>query len=478
MKSTVEALEGHKVKLSITIEEAEFEPAVDAAWKTLAKEVRIPGFRPGKVPRKVLEARIEPSYARAEAIQQALPEFYVQAVRDHDVDVIDQPSIDITDGEESGDISFDATVAVRPEIELIGYQGLAVTIPSPQPSDDDIADQIDRFRGQYAEIVAVERPTATGDLAVIDIVGSQGGEELERLSASDFTYEVGSGSVLAELDDQLRGLKAGDSATFDAQVPAQPNEDDEPDADDGDEPAEPKMESASFRVELKEVKERVLPDLDDVWIADATEFDTVDEFRDDMIERVTHQRREQSTAAATARIGDALAELVEVELPESLVGGEVRARLENLVGRLQQQGIDLATYLEITKTPADQFMSGIRDDAERAIKVDLAFRSIVRAEGLLPTDEELDEEIVHLAGHYDLPADQVRQQLESADQISAVRSDLGRRNVLRWLVDTIELTDDSGRTVTRAELDLEEHVHDEDDDEHHDHDDHDGHDHD
>lgn len=484
MESVVEALEGNKVKLNVTISVAEFEPAIDAAWKTIAKEVRIPGFRPGRVPRKVLEARIEPGYARSEALQQAVPDFYVRAVREHDVDVIDQPTFDITAGEEDGDVTFEATVLVRPEIELTGYQGLSVEVPNPEPTDDDIADHIDRFRGQYAEVVTVDRPAAAGDLVVIDIAGTQDGEPVDRLTASDFTYEVGSGSVLAELDDHLRGLKAGEVATFDAQVPSAtpaPADDDDDDEDAADD-AEPSTEPASFRVEVKEVRERVLPDLDDEWVADATEFDTVDAFRDDVIERVTADRKQRATMVATSRIGDALAELVADELPEPLVGGEVRARLESLIMRLQQQGIDLATYLEVTGTSSEDFMSGIRGDAERAIKVDLAFRAIVRNEGLAPNDDELEAEIVHLAGHYGLDVDTVRAELESNDQISAVRSDLGRRNALRWLADTIDLKDESGRPVTRAMLDLEEHVHDEHEHDHdhdgHDHDDHDDHDHD
>ncbi|HNI36163.1 MAG TPA: trigger factor family protein, partial [Microthrixaceae bacterium] len=144
MKSSIEPVEGNKVKISVTIEAEEFEPSIDAAWKAIAKEVRIPGFRPGKVPRKVLEARVEPAYARSEAIQKAVPEFYFKAVREHDVDAIAQPELDITGGEESGDVEFDAVVEVRPEIEIAGYQGLSVTIPSPHAVDQDIADQIDR----------------------------------------------------------------------------------------------------------------------------------------------------------------------------------------------------------------------------------------------------------------------------------------------------------------------------------------------
>ena len=214
MKSSIEPVEGNKVKISVTIDADEFEPSIAAAWKSIAKEVRVPGFRPGKVPRKVLETRVEPAYARSEAIQKAVPEFYYQAVRENDVDAIAQPELDITSGEDDGDVSFDAIVEVRPEIDLVGYQGLSITIPSPHPADDDIADQVDRLRGQYGELVEVSRPAASGDFVTIDIEGAQDGEPVDGLTADDYSYEVGSGTIVPELDDHLRGLKVDDTAAF------------------------------------------------------------------------------------------------------------------------------------------------------------------------------------------------------------------------------------------------------------------------
>ena len=315
MKSSIEPLEGNKVKLSVTIEAEEFEPSIDAAWKAIAREVRVPGFRAGKVPRKVIEARVEPAYARSEALQKAVPEFYFKAVRELDVDAIAQPEIDITAGEDEGDISFDATVEVRPEIELTGYQGLSITIPSPHPTDTDVADQIDRLRGQYGELVEVTRPAASGDFVTIDIEGSQDGEPVDGLTADDYSYEVGSGSIVPELDEQLRGLKAGESVTFVADHP---------------QPDEPQI---SFSVTVKEIKEKVLPELSDEWVAEATEFATIHEFRDDIIERLTKVRKAQASMAVQSKLGEELAELVEAEVPEALLGQEMRARLENLVGR-------------------------------------------------------------------------------------------------------------------------------------------------
>ena len=460
MKSSIEPLEGNKVKLSVTIDAEEFEPAIDAAWKAIAKEVKVPGFRVGKVPRKVLESRIEPEYARSEALRESLPDFYVKAVREHDADVIAQPSIDITAGEESGDITFEATVEVRPEIEVIGYHGIEIAIPSPHPTDDDIADQVDRFRNQYSELVVVERPAATGDIVTIDITGSQDGESVEGLTAEGYAYEVGAGNIVPELDEQLVGAAAGDTLEFDA---------DHPDPDEEG--------RVDFTVTVVEVKEKVLPELDDVWVADATEFTTVDEFRDDIIDRLGKVRRRQASMAVQARLGDALAALVTDEVPEVLVGAEMRGRLENLMMRLQQQGLDLETYLQVTGTDPQAFTADLRNDADTAIKVDLALRAIVRAEDLAASDEDLDAEIAKMARGVGMEPEAARAELELHDQISGVRSEVGRRNALRWLTDIVNIVDEAGKPVNRADLDLD----DEEEDLDHDHDghdhDHEGHDH-
>jgi len=457
VESVVEPLEGNKVKLSVTVESGEFESAIDRAWKVIAKEVKVPGFRAGKVPRKVLESRIEPGYARSEALQQALPDYYVQAVREHSVDVIAQPKIDITAGEDEGDVSFDAVVEVRPEITLDGYQDLTIEIPSPHPSDDDIADQLDRIRGQYGEIVAVERAADTGDYVSIDITGSdEDGEPIDGLTADDYLYEVGAGTVVPELDAELVGMEAGEVATFDADHP-------DPDED----------TQVHFEVEVKEVKERLLPDLDDDWVAEATEFETVDQLRDDVITRSTASRRAQAAAALQSRLGDKLAELVTEEIPDALIGAEMRARLDDMIHRLSHQGITLEQYLSFTGTEPAKFTEDLRETATASTKVDLALRAIATAEDLAPSDEEFEQELEQLAAGNDIDVEALREQLDRNDQLVPIRSDLASRNALRWLTDHVNVVDESGLPVKREDLespDLEDETGDEHDHDHSDHD--------
>ena len=450
MKSVVEPLEGNKVRLSITVESAEFESAIDLAWKAIAKEVRIPGFRAGKVPRKVLEARIEPGYARSEALQQALPGYYLEAVKEHQVDVIAQPEIDITAGEDTGDVTFDAIVEVRPEVTIVGYEDLTVEVPSPHATDEDIDLHIDRIRGSYGEIVTVERAAASGDYVSIDIVGTVDGEEVDGLTVEDYLYEVGAGNVVPELDEALEGALAGDTREFDADHP-DPSEEGK----------------VHFDVTVREVKERLLPDLDDDWVADATEFSTVAELRDDVAERAGNMRRAQASMALQANLGTQLAELVIDEIPDALIGAEMRARLEDLVRRLSQQGISLEQYLAVTGTPPEKFSADLRETAESAAKVDLALRAIAAREGLIPDDDELEEEIARLAAGVGVDADALRTGLESNDNIGSVRSDLGNRNALRWLTARVNVVDQDGRPVNPDDLELPlDHDHDHD----HDHD--------
>ena len=456
MKSTIEPAEGYKVKLSVVVEESELDPALANAWRQIGREISIPGFRSGKVPRKVLEQRVEPGYARAEAIREAVPTFYLDALREHDVDVIAQPEIDITAGEDSGNITFDATVEIRPEVTVTGYESITVTVPSPHPSDDDIADQIDRLRGNYGEMVEVERPAATGDYVTIDISGTRDGEELDGLVAEDYSYEVGSSSIVPALDDQLRGLKPGETVEFESPHP-------DPD----------ETEPVTFSVTVHGIKERALPELSDEWVAEATEFATVDELRDDVIKRLSGVRRAQASMAVQSKIGEAIAELVTDEVPESLAGVEMRARLEDLVTRLASQGIGIEQYLQVTGTEPQAFTDDLRETALQACKVDLALRAIAVAESLTPADEDLAEEFERIGAQVDLDAEQVRQRLIENDQMLAVRADIGNRAALRWLTERVQILDESGTPVNRDELDLTP----EEDDDHEGHD-HEGHDHD
>ncbi|MCY3851042.1 MAG: trigger factor [Acidimicrobiaceae bacterium] len=428
--SSIEFLDDNKVKLTVEVDEREFDSAVDAAFKRIAEQVRIPGFRPGRVPRRILEVQLGHEYGRAEALREALPGYYQRAVVQHDVDVIDSPDIEILEGRQEGAVVFDATVEIRPVIEVAGYNGLRIEVPDPEPSDDDIDSEIDRLRAEHAEFRTVERPAQDGDQVNIDIVGSHGGEEVPGLSANDYDYEVGTGAVVAEIDENLRGAGAGDVVEFEAGHPDPESE-----------------EPLHFEISVLAVKEAVLPDLDDAWAAQATEFETLDELRADVGERLASMKLSMARRAADAKIADALAALVTQEIPEVMVADEVDGRLHEVFGNLRQSGIDPGEYLEQTGQDMDELRAGLSGTAENAVKVDLALRAIAEAEGLNPDDDQLAETIGEMADRMGADGAEHMDRLRELGQLPSLRADLAKSKALEWLLDNVELVDEAGVAV-------------------------------
>lgn len=435
MKSTVEALEGNKVKLSVEIDEQEFESAVDAAFKKIAREVRIPGFRPGKAPRRVLESHIGAGAGRAQALNDALPEYYSDAVVANEVDVIAPPEIEITDGQESGVIKFDAIVEVRPVITVSGYADMAVEIPAPTPSDDEIDAQLDRFRNQYGDLEVVERAADSGDFVTVDIEGSQNDEVLEGLVASAYLYEVGSAGIVPELDEQLVGAAAGDTRSFDA---PHPNGDEE--------------DPLHFEVTVTEVKAKVLPELNDEFAAQASEFETMAAWRDDLVTRMTEVRKAQSQMMVREKIGEALAELVTDELPEPLIAAEMNERLQDMAMRLQAQGLSLEQWLQFSGTDTEQFLDDLKTTADRSARVDLALRAIALAESIEVLEEDLDLEFEAVAARVQQGSDVVRTQLTEAGHLPALKTDISKRKALDWLTESVRISDEAGNSIVFADL--------------------------
>ncbi|MET0728312.1 MAG: trigger factor [Acidimicrobiales bacterium] len=437
MRSTVAPLEGNKVKLSVEVEAGEFEKAVNAAFKKIAKEVRLPGFRPGKAPRKVLEARFGTQAGREQALQDALPEYYSAAVIEHDVDVIAPPEIDITGGQESGDIAFDAIVEVRPAIEVPGYGGLQVTIERPVVDEEALAQQIDRMREMDSTFETVDRGVEDGDTVTIDVTGTLGGEIQSGLTADDYSYTVGSGAITPEVDEHLVGAKAGETLTFDATHP------------DSDEERQ-----LRFEVVVREVKQKVLPDLTDEWASEASEFETVAELRASLADRMVRVRKVQAEMSLREKVGEALAELVTDEIPEPMVNQEMQDRLQDLALRLQAQGMKLDQYLAMTGADPETFSQELRDTATNGVKVDLALRAVAEAEAIECTDDDLDEELDGVAARVGQTADEVRERFERVGQLSAVRSDIKKRKALEWLLERVEVLAPDGSTIDRSELEL------------------------
>jgi len=435
MKATVEPVEGNKVKLTVEVDSETFEREVDAAFKRIAREVRIPGFRPGKAPRKLIEARIGIEAARGDAIEHSVPRFYSEAVRDNEVDVIAAPEFDLTSTVEDAHLAFEAVVEVRPTVNPAGYQSLRVTIDNPEITDEEIEEQVERLRNGYAQLESVERPAQSGDAVLIDVVGSRDGEPLEGLVADGYLYEVGSGTIVPELDEKLEGASADDVLEFTADHPVE-----------GEDPVD-------FKVTVTEVREKVLPELDDDFAAEATEFETLDELREDLRARIAPFKRAQSVVQLRNHTADALAELVDDEAPRPLVDQDLQHRLDDLFGRLQAQGVSPDRYLASLEGGPETFLEDMRAASTRAVKANLALRAIVVEQELEVTEEALDQQFEMLAeGSGQKPA-RVRKEFERTGQISALRSEMRNQLALDWLIERVELVDGDGNAIDRAKLD-------------------------
>jgi trigger factor len=433
MQSTVESVEGNKVKLHVTVPADEFERAIDAAFRKLAREVRVPGFRPGKAPRKLLEARLGTDMAREQALRDSLPEFYVDAVTEHDVDVIAPPEIEVTAGQDDGDVEFEAVVEVRPQVQLVGYDELRVELPFAPVDEEAVDEQVDRLRDRFADLTDSDLPLIDDAYATIDITGTIGGEAVEGLTATDFLYRVGSDMVVPELDQQLHGTRPGAILEFDATLPERFGE--------------RAGEEAHFRVLVKEAKHKVLPDLTDEWVDEASEFDTVDELRADIRKRLEVVQKLQAQMAARDKVLEAVADLVPVPAPEVLVDDETRRRVEDLAHRLSHQNATLEQYLEATGHEPQAFIDEVRDGAVRAVLADLALRAVVAQEAIEPTDDEVEAEIVRLAERLEEKVEKVRRDLERRGVLETVRSDLARGKALEFLVEHSTVVDEEGNVI-------------------------------
>jgi trigger factor len=435
MRATAAPAEGNRVRLSVELDESEVDEALNSTVRRLARDVRVPGFRPGKVPRPVLEARLGGAEAlRQQAISDALPDLYASAVVDTEVDPIAAPEIDITSGEQAGPLTFDALVEVRPTVSVAGYGGLVVTVPGIDVTDEEVDAQIDRVREQSGELEVVGRPVRDGDFVTIDLHGTRPvGDDLD---VEDFLYEVGSGSDIAGLDDQLRGSKVGDILQFHGAIPGP----------DGSE------EDAAFRVLVKETKEKVLPEATDAWASEASEFDTVAALRHDMATKLRQIKVMQAQMALRNNALEALVELVQDDPPESLIDAEVRERLHDLGHRLEQRHISLEQFLQASGRDRDSLIAELQAEAGRAVRADLALRALADAENIEVSDEDLDTVVADMAQQAGTTGADLRRRLDRAGRLPAVRSDQRKAKALEWLIDHVALVDEQGKPVDRDDL--------------------------
>ena len=434
MHATSMNLDDNRIKLTVEIDESEMNEAIDAAAASLSKQMTVKGFRKGKVPKSVMIAHLGgPDVLRSEAIRESLPDFYSRAVADTLTDPIGQPDINITGGEESGLLTFEAEVEVRPQISIKGQNELRVTIPSPVVNDAEITAQIDRFRETDAILREVDRPIITGDLVAMDIHVERLEGDGEPIDMSDYMYTVGSGVITEGVDDLIVGLKAGEELKLNGSMG-------------------PGV-VATYELKLKQVKERELPELTDEWVKENTEWDDIDAMRDAILGQTRTMKIVEAQTSQRDAVLMAVSELVSEEAaPEVLVNGETSERLQELGQRLAQQKLNLETFLEITNQTPDQLLETLRHDAVRAVRIDLAMRALVKAENLEPTPEEVDDELEQTAKAMGVDVDKLRTNLRDSGRVVAFNSEVAKMKASRWLSDHVTFVDPDGVEIDRELL--------------------------
>jgi trigger factor len=422
VRSTLEPVEPTKVRINVVVEPDELRPAIDRTARRLSREVRVPGFRKGKVPRQVIEARIGREALLAEAIEQeAVPEFYARAIEELGVQPLSRAQVeppDYTDGEP---LSFSATFEVKPELDLPPYRGVEVERPALEVTDEHVDAQLERLRDRFAQLEVIGRPLAKDDFAQIDLRATHHTDEIPELTRTDFLYEVGSGTVVPKLDEELEGKRKGDILKFNATLPEEAGEG-------------LAGREVTFSVLVKEAKAKVLPKLDDDFAQEASEFDTLDELKADLRQRLEDAAAQQVAGELETRVLQAYLDQVEVPLPESLVHDELHYRANRFAQQLTYMGANLEQYLQAVGQTSDDIEADLRAQSERAVKAQLVLEAIARAEGFEASEEEVEAELARQAQRVNRTPEEVRKALADG-RAGVISGDILRSKALAFLVE-------------------------------------------
>ena len=373
------------------------------------------------------------SVLRTEAIRESLPDFYARAVADSLVDPIGQPDINITAGEEEGQLTFEAEVEVRPEISIKGQRELRVTIPSPVVTDSEVDLQINRYLETDAVLNPVDRPIVTGDLVTMDVHVQQIATEAEPLDMTDFMYTVGTGSIAEGIDELILGLKAGEDLKMNAPVG--------------------EGVVATYELKLKQVQERVLPELSDEWVAENSEWTSAEEMREAILVQMRRRKIVEAQMSQRDAALIALSELVAEDVaPEVLINAETNERLHDLGERLGAQKLTLEMFLQVTNQSPEDLLATLRHDAVRAVRVDLAMRALVAAEHLEATPEEIDEELERTAEAMGVSADLLRDNLRDSGRVVSFTAEVSKMKASKWLIENVVYVDPEGVEIDHAML--------------------------
>jgi len=435
LTTTSERLEDNKAKLRVEVPEASLKPALDAAYRRWANDIKVPGFRKGKVPRQLIDSRVGVEAVREEALREALPDFYVEAMGAEELEAIAPPDIQVVTFETGEPIVFEATVDLRPEVTIPDLASVTVEAPSAEVGDDELDEQLDRLRDRFAELETIGREARRGDYVVIDLKGYRGEELVEGMSSPELLYEVGSQQGPPKLDEEVEGTKPGAILKFTDSVP-RPAASDAGEADAGTQGEE----DISFTVLVKEVKAKKLPALDDEFAKTVGEFDSLDALKDDLRERLGDYQRQVVDQQVRNLVLERFIEASELEPPERLVTDELAHRMSHIEEDLKGAGVTLAQYAEQTGTTELEMRTEMRTQAEMSVKAELLLEDVVRTQDIKVDDEDLGREIAYLAAQTETEPGELAKQMASSGRLRGVVADIMRRKALDYVVENANVT--------------------------------------
>ena len=436
MKSTVEKLSPTRVRINVEVPFAELQPDFDRAYKQLAKQIRLPGFRPGKAPAKLLEARVGRGAVLEQVVNEVLPARYSEAVTAGELRPLGQPDIEVTKIEDGEELLFTAEVDIRPDIELPDLATLKITVEPIEVTDEEVEAELEALRARFGTLKGVERAAQSGDFVSIDLSATVNGEEIPDGSAEGLSHEIGSGQLIEGLDEALIGLSDGESATFTTKLVA----------------GEHAGEEAEVTVTLKSVKERELPEADDDFAQLASEFDTLAELRENLTSQVSRVKRIHQAEKIRDNALETLLELVEVPLPEAIVAAQVDSALHNAIHGLDHDEEKFAEALEAEGSSREKFDTENREAAEKAVKTQLLMDAIADELNIQVGQNDLSERLVLMSRQYGVEPQQLLQLLQQQNQLPAVFADVRRGLAVAAVVEAATVTDTDGGEIDTSEF--------------------------
>jgi len=436
VKSTVEKLSPTRVRINVEVPFTELQPDIDTAFKQMAKQIRMPGFRPGKVPVKLLEARVDKQAMFDQVIGDAVPARYTEAVTTSDVRPLGQPEIDITNKEYGQDLTFTAEVDVRPEIEIPELEGLKITVDPIEVNDEEVDTELQNLRARFGTLKGVERAAENGDFVSIDLSATVDGEDVPDAKTEGLSHEIGSGQLIDGLDEAIVGLKEGETRVFTTTLAA----------------GEHAGQEAQVTVTVKSVKERELPEPDDEFAQLASEFDTIDELKSSLTEQVQRVKRIQQAEQIRDKALEVLLEQTDVPLPENIVQAQVDDTLHNAIHGLDHDEKRFEDTLKEQGSSREEFDTDNRTNAEKAVKTQLLMDAVADKLDIQVGQNDLTERLVLMSQQYGMEPQQLLQFLQQNNQLPAMFADVRRGLTVAAVVHGATVNDTDGNVIDTTEF--------------------------